>query len=53
MAFCDFTNVYMCVNGTFLNISDSSTHYLWRCLGLNGGSNASCNERKPHSERLN
>ena len=38
-------SVDTCINGTFLNISDSSTHYLWNCIGLNGGSNALCNER--------
>ncbi len=40
---CDLIRTYMCVNGTFLNVSDNSTHYLWDCLGLHGGSNAMCN----------
>lgn len=31
-----------CTTGTFSDVSDSSTHYLWSCVGSNGGTTASC-----------
>ncbi len=31
-----------CTKGTLWDINDSDTNYLWKCLGLNGGANASC-----------
>jgi len=31
-----------CISGTFNDIADNSTNYLWKCLGINGGANASC-----------
>lgn len=36
-----------CISGTFSDITDSTTHYLWSCNGSNGGSNASCSVAKP------
>ncbi len=39
------SSVNSCIDGTLSDIGDNSTHYLWNCIGLNGGSNASCNER--------
>jgi flagellin-like protein len=38
-----------CINGTLNNPSSNSTHYLWQCLGLNGGTNASCSSLIPPS----
>ena len=38
---CGATN-NSCVNGTFFDISDNSTHYLWKCNGVHGGTDASC-----------
>jgi len=35
-----------CSTGTFSDTTDSSTGYLWQCLGLNGGSNADCSLTK-------
>src|SRR3990167_5375589 len=31
-----------CTTGTFSDIADSSTQYLWSCAGANGGMTASC-----------
>ncbi len=36
-----------CVAGTFQDRPDSSTQYLWSCLGQNGGTNAYCARNKP------
>lgn len=34
------TQLNTCTSGTFVDIADSSTHYLWRCEGIDGGINA-------------
>src|SRR3989338_2529506 len=31
-----------CTSGNFSDSSDNSTHYLWKCTGTSGGTNASC-----------
>ena len=31
-----------CIAGTFSDTTDTSTNYLWQCLGSNGGTTASC-----------
>jgi hypothetical protein len=31
-----------CLTGTFSDLPDSNTHYLWMCEGQNGGGNTSC-----------
>ncbi|MEO5367407.1 MAG: right-handed parallel beta-helix repeat-containing protein [Magnetococcus sp. WYHC-3] len=31
-----------CTAGTFSDMADTDTNHLWQCLGLNGGTNASC-----------
>ena len=36
-----------CTSGTPNDTTDSSTHYLWQCVGSNGGSTASCSLSKP------
>ena len=36
-----------CVAGTLQDIADSSTQYLWNCLGTNGGITANCSKDKP------
>ena len=36
-----------CAAGSFQDVTDSSTYYLWNCNGLNGGTNASCSIAKP------
>ncbi len=36
-----------CTAGTLNDIADNSTHYLWQCTGLNGGTTASCSLAKP------
>ena len=35
-----------CTKGTLQDTTDSSTHYLWNCLGSGGGSTASCSLAK-------
>jgi hypothetical protein len=35
------TTLNTCTSGTFSDVTDSSTNYLWNCNGLNGGTNAS------------
>ncbi|MEM4719446.1 MAG: hypothetical protein QXG18_01095 [Candidatus Pacearchaeota archaeon] len=42
-----------CATGTFSDIEDNSTHYLWQCLGINGGTNASCSQLIPPNNFLN
>ncbi len=42
---CD-VSVDKCINGTYQNFLDNSTHYLWKCNGLNGGSNILCIKAK-------
>lgn len=32
-----------CTSGVLNDIADNSTHYLWECLGIEGGANDSCN----------
>ncbi len=39
--FCG-TTVNTCTAGTFSDVADTSTDYLWTCLGSDGGANASC-----------
>ena len=36
-----------CTAGTLNDIADNSTHYLWQCLGIDGGSDASCDLEIP------
>ncbi len=36
------TTVNACTTGTFSDVTDTSSNYLWNCLGSNGGSNSSC-----------
>src|SRR3989344_1292226 len=36
-----------CTAGTFQDVTDSDTQYLWNCLGINGGTTASCSLIKP------
>ncbi|MFA6076841.1 MAG: LamG-like jellyroll fold domain-containing protein [Candidatus Paceibacterota bacterium] len=36
------TTLNQCTTGTFSDITDTSTNYLWSCLGSNGGTTASC-----------
>jgi len=36
-----------CTAGTFSDLTDSPTQYLWSCNGQNGGSNASCSLNTP------
>jgi len=36
------TSLNTCSNGTFLDTTDSTTNYLWNCLGSDGGSTANC-----------
>jgi hypothetical protein len=36
-----------CISGNLASQTTNSTHYLWQCLGLNGGTNASCNSLIP------
>ena len=36
------TTLNQCTAGTFSDITDTSTNYLWSCLGSNGGTTASC-----------
>ncbi len=38
-----------CNPGTSNDIADTSTHYLWQCLGSNGGTTASCSLPKSTS----
>ena len=45
-ALCGTTGVNQCVIGTLNDVSDNSSHHLWTCLGLGGGSDASCNRVK-------
>ena len=37
----------LCTAGTPNDIADNATHYLWQCLGENGGIGASCSLVKP------
>lgn len=32
----------ICTSGTFQDINDSATNYLWNCMGIEGGTTASC-----------
>jgi hypothetical protein len=38
-----------CQTGTFFDTGDSSTQYLWSCLGVNGGTTTSCSLAIPQS----
>lgn len=42
---CGATN-NSCVNGTFSDVADNSTHYLWKCNGINGGTEVACSLAK-------
>ena len=42
-----WSTVNSCIAGTLNDIADNSTHYLWQCLGSNGGTTASCSLNKP------
>ena len=37
----------ICRTGTYRNVLDSDTEYLWNCEGANGGETAMCSLRKP------
>ena len=37
---CDNVRRNGCTNGTLNNVDNNDTHYLWQCLGLNDGTNA-------------
>lgn len=39
-----------CISGTFLNIADNSTHYLWNCMGYYGGASVSCSLLKSSNQ---
>jgi uncharacterized repeat protein (TIGR02543 family) len=39
---CSTTTLNTCTAGSFIDVTDSSTQYLWSCVGTNGGSTASC-----------
>lgn len=43
------TTLNICTTGTLSDRADTSTHYLWSCLGNNGGTNASCSLPIPTS----
>lgn len=43
---CGTTN-NACTAGTWSDIADSTTQYLWKCVGTNGGTTASCSLPKP------
>lgn len=36
-----------CIQGTLVDVIDSSTHYKWQCRGVNGGTTDSCQLPKP------
>ncbi len=38
-----------CSSGSFVDSTDTSTLYVWRCLGKNGGTSVSCSSRKSGS----
>lgn len=42
-----------CAPGTLSNSTQNLTHYLWQCLGSNGGTNASCSLRIPVNFTIN
>ena len=37
-----------CTYGTFFDVEDSSTNYLWKCLGIYGGQTTNCSLVKPY-----
>jgi hypothetical protein len=41
------TSLNSCIAGTFQDINDSISFYLWNCAGINGGTTASCSLAKP------
>ena len=41
------TNKNVCTQGNLNGITDNSTHYLWNCNGLYGGSDVSCSKEIP------
>jgi cysteine-rich repeat protein len=44
-ALCGINN-NLCSSGQTEDIPDNLTHYLWKCLGINGGTNESCSLAK-------
>ncbi len=40
------SSINYCNSGTFRDLADNSTQYLWECLGESGGTNASCTSEK-------
>ncbi len=46
---CDNTTNNSCTTGTLSDTTDSSTNYLWSCLGANGGTDDSCSLAKVYS----
>lgn len=44
---CSTTTVNQCSAGTFTDLTDTSTHNLWTCTGLNGGTTAQCSALIP------
>ncbi|PZP54632.1 MAG: hypothetical protein DI586_09315 [Micavibrio aeruginosavorus] len=44
---CNNTVENGCSAGSLNNTADSATHFLWQCLGTNGGNSASCNMERP------
>ena len=46
---CNNETINDCALGTLEDMPDSSTHYLWQCLGRNGGAAHNCSKRKLQS----
>lgn len=40
------TSKNSCSSGSFVDSTDTSTLYVWRCMGKNGGSSVNCSSRK-------
>ena len=50
---CDESVVNGCGAGSLSDVSDSSSHYRWMCVGLSGGGDDSCSKSMPSSEPVN
>lgn len=44
------TSLNGCVKGIFQDVADTNTTYLWTCLGINGGTTASCSLARPTNQ---
>ena len=44
---CNSLVANTCSAGTFTDVSDTTSHYKWKCVGLDGGTDASCQAAKP------